>query len=114
IADGRDRLQGTLEEARAAAAYRSVEVRLAGGAPVTPPAGAELLDARGGIVRLRVPVTTDVRELVAQLPTHETIEHLTFTPPRLTEVFRDVVGASVEELEAAQADETDQDREPAL
>ena len=98
IADGRDRLRGTLEQAQAAASYRNVEVRLAGGVTVTPPPGAELVEARDGIVRLRVPVETDARELIAALPPAP-IEHLTFTAPRLTEVFRDVVGASIAELE---------------
>ena len=100
IAAGRDRLRGTLDEARAAASYRNVEIRLAGGVPLTPPEGAELLDVRGGIARLRVPVTTDARALVDQLPRDVAIEHLAFIAPRLTEVFRDVVGASLEELEA--------------
>jgi ABC-2 type transport system ATP-binding protein len=99
VAGGRDRLRGTLEEARAAATYRNVEVRLAGGAPVSPPRDAELIDARDGIVRLRVPVTTDAREFVSGLPRDAAIEHLAFTAPRLTEVFRDVVGASIDELD---------------
>jgi ABC-2 type transport system ATP-binding protein len=101
IAHGRDQISGTLDEVRAAAGYRRVEVRLAGGAPVTPPAGARLLDAREGIVRLPVPVATSVPELVDDLSAQGTIEHLTFTPPRLTEVFRDVVGASIADLEHA-------------
>jgi ABC-2 type transport system ATP-binding protein len=100
VAGGRDRLQGTLEEARSAAAYRNVEVRLAGGAPVRPPDDARLVDARGGIVRLRVPVTTDARAFVAHLDPDAAIEHLTFTAPRLTEVFGDVVGSSITELES--------------
>ncbi|HSK22988.1 MAG TPA: ATP-binding cassette domain-containing protein [Egicoccus sp.] len=103
IAHGRDQIAGTLEEVRAAADYRRVEVRLAEGAPVTPPHGARLLDAREGIVRLQVPVATAVPELVAALAVQGTIEHLTFTPPRLTEVFRDVVGASIADLEHAAA-----------
>ena len=99
VAHGRDRLAGTLEEARAAASYRRVEVRLAGGAPIAPPADAELVDARDGVVRLRVPVTTDAHHLVEHLSRQGTLEHLTFTAPRLTEVFRDVVGTSIHELE---------------
>jgi ABC-2 type transport system ATP-binding protein len=92
-----------VEEARAAASYRRVEVRLAGGDPIEPPADAELVDARDGVVRLRVPVTTDARQLVELLSTQGVIEHLTFTAPRLTEVFRDVVGAPITELEAERA-----------
>jgi ABC-2 type transport system ATP-binding protein len=104
IAAGRQRLAGTLEEARAAASYRRVEVRLAGGAPVTPPADAELVDARDGVVRLRIPVTTSLDELVAVLAPQGVVEHLTFTAPRLTEVFLDVVGASIIDFETSRAD----------
>jgi ABC-2 type transport system ATP-binding protein len=103
VANGRTRLEGTLAEARAAASYRNVEIRLEGGAPVTPPPGAELIEADGGIVRLRLPVTTDARTLVDHLRSDAAIEHLTFTAPRLTEVFRDVVGASLAQIEAEQA-----------
>lgn len=104
IAQGRDRLTGTLAEARAAAAYRNVEIRLAGGAPFDAPQGSQVLDRHDGMVRLRVPVDTDVRTLVAQLPGDAAVEHLAFTAPRLTEVFRDVVGASIEDLEAEHAE----------
>ncbi len=99
VASGRDRLRGTLAQARAAAAERTVEVRLAGGAPVTPPAGATLVDARDGIVRMRVPIDTDARAFLDQLGADAPIEHLSFTAPRLTEIFRDVVGASIADLE---------------
>ncbi|GGI03855.1 ABC transporter ATP-binding protein [Egicoccus halophilus] len=103
IAHGRDQIAGTLDEVRAAADYRRVEVRLADNRPVTPPSGARLLDAREGIVRLQVPVATPVPALVEELAGQGTIEHLTFTSPRLTEVFRDVVGASITDLEHAAA-----------
>jgi ABC-2 type transport system ATP-binding protein len=105
IAGGRDRISGTLEEVRAAADYRRVEVRLAGGATVAPPPGARLLESREGIAHLQVPVATPVPELVRELSAQGEVEHLTFTPPRLTEVFRDVVGASITELEQAESTE---------
>lgn len=104
IAGGRDRLRGTLQEARGAAQHRNVEVRLAGGAAVPVPPGAELVGTRGDLVQLRVPVATDVRRLLADLP-DVTIEHLSFGAPRLTEVFRDVVGADLAELEATDPSE---------
>ncbi|MCC5948003.1 MAG: ATP-binding cassette domain-containing protein [Nitriliruptoraceae bacterium] len=107
VAHGRTRLEGTLAEARAAATYRNVEVRLEGGQAVTPPPGGELLGSDDGIVRLRVPVATDARALVAHLPADAVIEHLSFTAPRLTEVFRDVVGASLAEIEAEHAADGD-------
>ncbi|MEX0831897.1 MAG: ATP-binding cassette domain-containing protein [Nitriliruptoraceae bacterium] len=105
IAQGRDRLHGTLDEARSAATYRNVEVRLAGGDTFTPPPEAQVISATNGMTKLRVPVATDARALITQLPPHATIEHLSFAAPRLTEVFRDVVGASVEDLEAEHAAE---------
>jgi ABC-2 type transport system ATP-binding protein len=107
IAAGRERLAGTLEEARAAASYRRVEVRLAGGAPVTPPADAEVVETREGVVRLRIPVSTTLDQLVGGLAPQGTIEHLSFTAPRLTEVFRDVVGTSITEFEATRHAGTD-------
>ena len=105
IASGRDRLHGTLDEARSAATYRNVELRLSGGDAFTPPSEAEIVGTTNGMTKLRVPVTTDARALIAQLPPDATIEHLSFAAPRLTEVFRDVVGASVEDLEAEHAAE---------
>lgn len=105
IAQGRDRLRGTLAEARAAAAYRNVEIRLAGGAAFSAVTGADIIGENNGLTRLRVPVDTDVRTIIAQLPDDTPIEHLAFTAPRLTEVFRDVVGASIEDLEAEHAAE---------
>jgi ABC-2 type transport system ATP-binding protein len=103
VAAGRQRLTGTLEEARGAASYRRVEVRLAGGRPVEPPRDAELVDTRDGVARLRIPVGTTLDELVASLRAQGVIEHLVFTAPRLTEVFRDVVGASITELQGRPA-----------
>lgn len=100
IANGRDRLSGTLDEARSAAAYRNIEVRLASGRPVSAPVGIDVTVSHDGTSRLRVPVDTDVRSVVAQLPSDATIEHLSFSAPRLTEVFSDVVGLTIEELEA--------------
>jgi len=99
VAAGRDRTAGTLEEVRAAGGYRRAEVRLAGGRSIDPPAGIRLVDARGGGVRLRVPVGTDARALLDLLAPQGTVERFSLEPPPLSEVFRDVVGASVAELE---------------
>jgi ABC-2 type transport system ATP-binding protein len=101
VASGRSRIAGTLEEVRSASGFQRVEVRLAGGAPVTPPPGTVLLDTRDGAVRLRVPADTDVRALLAELAPDGGVERFAFEPPPLSEVFRDVVGASIAELEAA-------------
>lgn len=100
VASGRDRAAGTLEEVRARN-YRRAAIRLAGGALVEPPAGTELVDMRDGVVRLRVPAGTDARTLLDLLAPQGRVERFSLEPPALSEVFRDVVGASIAELESA-------------
>ncbi|MEX0659223.1 MAG: ATP-binding cassette domain-containing protein [Egibacteraceae bacterium] len=101
IAAGRDRTAGTLEEVRAAGSYRRVTIRLAGGAAVDPPAGTELVDRRNGVTRLRVSADTDARTLLDRLAPQGRVERFSLEPPALSEVFRDVVGASIADLEGA-------------
>lgn len=101
VAAGRDRATGTLEEVRAAGGYLRAEIRLAGGRTVDPPAGTELVGTRDGVMRLRVPVGTDARSLLGRLAPHGRVERFTLAPPPLSEVFADVVGATIAELEAA-------------
>ncbi|MTV25359.1 ATP-binding cassette domain-containing protein [Nitriliruptoraceae bacterium ZYF776] len=105
VARGRDQVAGTLEEVRATSNYRRVEVRLEGGAPVTPPSDVELIDARDGVVRLRVPIGTDARDLLGQLSAGHAVERFRMEPPSLNEVFRDTLGRSVSEMEAEHHDE---------
>lgn len=100
VAGGRHRAAGTLDEVRAAASYRRVTVRLAGGQPVHLPSDVEVIDDRDGLVRMRVPVDTDARALLERLATQGGVERFALEPPPLSEVFRDVVGVSVAELEA--------------
>ncbi len=98
IAAGRDRIAGTLAEVRAASGTYRVRIRLAGGGGFTPPPGSHLLDVQDGVHRLAVPGDTDARAFLAEVD--GAVERFSLEPPRLTEVFRDVVGAGVEELEA--------------
>lgn len=100
VARGRDRLAGSLEEVRAASDHRRAEIRMAGGGEVTPPPGVELLGVRDGLVRLRVPTDLDAKELLHRLAPEGGVERFALQPPSLSEVFREVVGASVAELEA--------------
>jgi ABC-2 type transport system ATP-binding protein len=100
VADGRDRLAGTLEEVRATSDHRRAEVRLPGGGEVTPPPGVELLGTRDGVVQLRVPTDVDARELLDRLAPDGGVERFALQPPSLSEIFREVVGASVAELES--------------
>lgn len=100
VAAGRDRATGTLEDVRGAGAYRRVEIRLAGGGPIDPPAGTEVVGTRDGVVRLRVPVDTDARGFLERIASQGSVERFTLAPPPLSEVFSDVVGATIAELEA--------------
>jgi ABC-2 type transport system ATP-binding protein len=101
LAHGRDRLAGTLDEVRAASDHRRVTIRLAGGAPVAPVADAEPVDVRDGLTRLRVPADADARRTLTALAGDHPVERFSLEPPSLSEIFRDVVGASVAELESA-------------
>jgi ABC-2 type transport system ATP-binding protein len=99
VADGRHRLAGSLDEVRAAAGARRVEVRLAGGTAPVPPTGAERAEtAADGTMRLRVGADADPAALLAQLSAQDTVERFAFAPPPLSEIFREAVGASVTEL----------------
>jgi ABC-2 type transport system ATP-binding protein len=100
VAHGRDRLSGTLDEVRAAGDHRRVTIRLPGDAPVAPVDGAEVIDVRDGVTRLRVPASADAHDLLDRLAPGREVDRFSLEPPSLSEIFRDVVGASVAELEA--------------
>lgn len=106
IAGGRDRIAGSLEEVRSASGHRHVEIRLAGGRAVDPPPGTQPVARRGGVLHLRVPADVDVKALLHRLAPDGGVERFAVQPPPLSEVFGDVVGASVTQLEAAGAGET--------
>lgn len=99
VAAGRDRAAGTLDEVRAAAGYRRVEIRLRGGKPIDVSAGIRLADAPDGGVRLRVPADTDARALLDRLAPQGAVERFSLEPPSLSEVFRAIVGADVAPME---------------
>lgn len=104
IASGRDRISGTLEAVRAAGGTHRVRLRLAGGEAFTPPPESEILGEDGGVTRLRVPPDTDAKSFLAQVD--GTVERFSLEPPRLSEVFRDVVGADARAREADLSDVT--------
>ena len=101
VAGGRDRLAGSLDDVRAASDHRRVTVRLAGGVPVEPVEGTQVLAVREGVTQLRVPAETDPQTVLAALSGGRTVERFALEPPSLSAIFRDVVGASVSELESA-------------
>ncbi len=114
VADGHDRLSGSLREIRAAHPDREVFVRLAGGTTPLPPPSAEVVATTTEGTRLRVPADVDAVQLLDGLARQGTVEGFRFETPPLAEVFRRTVGASITEVEAgARDDQRRDDREVA-
>ncbi|HKJ54498.1 MAG TPA: ATP-binding cassette domain-containing protein [Nitriliruptoraceae bacterium] len=116
IAEGRDRLSGSLDEVRSSTGVSSVTFRLAAAeapshltlaGPQGPTAHA-VRTTRDGLARLGVPAATDPAEVVAALAERGTVERFSFEPASLSEVFREVVGISLAEAEARAAEEAEQ------
>lgn len=103
IARGRDRLTGTVDEVRDAAGVRVVGVRLAGGAPATPPPDATRIEQTAdGRTVFQVPSDRPAAAVLADLTSGgAAIEHFAFTPPPLSRVFRDVVLESLAAMSEA-------------
>lgn len=99
VAAGRQRLTGSLDQVRSGADYREVEVRLAGGQAIRPPDRAALVETPGSTTRLRMPAATSPQALLDQLATQGVVERFAFGPPRLSQRFSEVVGASVADME---------------
>ncbi len=103
IAAGRDVLAGSLDEVRSSTQHRRVELRLAGGQVPPAPEGVEPVAERDGLVTWRVPADTDPVSLLDGVRTHGQVERFAFEPPTLSEIFRDVVGISLDAAEARHA-----------
>lgn len=109
VAHGRDRLAGPLDEVRRSTGTQSVTFRLVGEEVPTTIAfddrQVEVARGRDGLARLQVPVDADPGRVMAAVAATGEVERFTFEPPTLSEVFRDVVGMSLAEVEARHADE---------
>lgn len=111
IASGRNRLEGPLDEVRASTGTSSVTFRLAEGH--TPeyvtldgpdgPTDHGVRTSRDGLCHMRVPAATEPTVIVATLDGLGIIERVSFEPPSLSQVFRQVVGMSLAEAEAQAA-----------
>ena len=94
IADGRIVRAGALEELRTAVTQRYVDIRYRGRTPDwSTLAGAEVVDARGGQVRLRVDRDIDLVAVVAAIEDTTDVTSFAYQPPTLSELFREAVGA---------------------
>ena len=104
IASGRSVLAGSLEEVQASTRHRRVQLRLAGGDVPPVPEGVRLVAERDGLVTWQVPVHTDPAGLLDTVRAHGQVERFAFEPPTLSEIFRDVVGISIDAAEARHAE----------
>lgn len=103
VADGRERLVGSLDEVRRGAAHHEAVVRLTGGQPVTPPPGTELIERASESARLRVPAAVSPQALLEQLGAQGGVERFAIGPPPLSQRFAEVVGARASDMERAEA-----------
>jgi ABC-2 type transport system ATP-binding protein len=94
IAAGKVVLSGPVRDLRAASHHRYLDVELAdSGRPILDGfAGLEVVSAANGRVRLRVDEGTDLEPLVKAASAMGRVREFSYTPPNLSEVFREVVG----------------------
>ena len=100
---GRVVLDGDVAAIRERSPVRDVTVKFAAPRPSSPngscPDGWEVVDdGSDGSVRLRVPASTDLDEVLTFLSRTGRIVDLSFGPPELSEVFRRSVGRTEESL----------------
>ncbi len=94
IHDGHIVRAGALEELRTAVTQRYVDISYRGRAPDwSTLAGAEVIDARDGHVRLRVDRDIDLVAVVAAIDDSTDLTSFAYQPPTLSELFREAVGA---------------------
>ena len=93
IARGRIVAQGPIDELKRASGRRHLEVELEGGdgAWVAGLPGAEVLDRRGGRIRLLVDESVDLPSVLALAARSGAVRRFSFEPPALSELFMQAV-----------------------
>jgi len=93
IARGRIVAHGPIDELRAASGRRHLEVEVegAGASWLDGRDGATLVDQKGDLVRLLVPVDADLRGLLAAATAAGPVRRFAFQPPALSELFMEAV-----------------------
>ena len=93
IARGRIVAAGPIEELRAASGRRHLEVEVegAGATWLDGRGGATLVDQKGDLVRLLVPVDADLSGLLAAASAAGPVRRFAFQPPALSELFMEAV-----------------------
>lgn len=92
IDQGRVVLAGELEDLRAAAAHRVVDIRHGGPSPGWEGLpDVEVLERRNATTRLKVPRDTDLSALLAQLTGPGDVTSFSYQPPSLSDLFTEAV-----------------------
>src|SRR6186997_758696 len=93
IARGRIVASGAIDDLRAASGRRHLEVEVegAGASWLDGRDGATVVDQRGDLVRLLVPVDADLSGLLAAASAAGTVRRFAFQPPALSELFMEAV-----------------------
>jgi ABC-2 type transport system ATP-binding protein len=85
---------GALDELRTAVSQRFVDIRYRGPTPDwSTVAGAEVVEARDGHVRLRVDRDIDLSVVVAAIGDTTDLTSFAYQPPTLSALFREAVAA---------------------
>ena len=95
IARGRIAAAGAIEDLRAASGRRHLEVEVegAGASWLDGRGGATVIDQKGDLVRLLVPVDADLSGLLAAATAAGPVRRFAFQPPALSELFMEAVGS---------------------
>ncbi|HET9345663.1 MAG TPA: ATP-binding cassette domain-containing protein [Candidatus Limnocylindrales bacterium] len=95
IARGRIVAKGAIDDLRAASGRRHLEVEVegAGASWLDGRDGATLLEQRGDLVRLLVPIDADLSGLLAAATAAGPVRRFAFQPPALSELFMEAVGS---------------------
>jgi ABC-2 type transport system ATP-binding protein len=93
IARGRIVAHGAIDDLRAASGRRHLEVEVegAGASWLDGHGGATLVDQKGDLVRLLVPVDADLSGLLAAASAAGPVRRFAFQPPALSELFMEAV-----------------------
>jgi ABC-2 type transport system ATP-binding protein len=93
IARGRIVAKGSIDELRSASGRRHLEVEVegAGATWLDGRDGATLVDQKGDLVRLLVPVDADLSGLLAAATAAGPVRRFAFQPPALSELFMEAV-----------------------
>lgn len=93
VADGSARATGSVSELRRRSPHRFLRIEWEGEAPRWAPPNSVEVDAPAGVSHFRVPADTEAGALLASASAVGTMAAVSFEPPRLEDVFRELVAS---------------------